>query len=231
MVITVKSLTDVNLPTPPKPLEPEWPILEIKKYIRGLVGAISDYLHEHGQTLENIAATVTKDIKLVLYPEFQGATLAAPEGGANSGVLITDSELVGDYYYNYYKWYSEEVTLQNYAIILQVRIPESFKEFLLNALTIDICTKEVGTLNNKIDVYVYKEGAVTGGVSTSLLNSSLVAETWYSERAGNALITFLNSDANISEIEAGDTLDIIIVLSSKNSAYTKIGAVTLQYVG
>jgi hypothetical protein len=169
----------------------------------------------------------------VLFPEFPGATFTLSPGGANLGTLTTDKEDYGNYYYNHYKWISDQITMQNYDIVIQWRVPETFLNLLATAnkaLIIDLSTQENTTTNNKVDVILSKDGSIL--TTSTLANKvSTVAGVWYSERVGNEVVKFDATDPILSGLVAGDTLNIVIRMYSKNSKTVKIGAITIQYTG
>lgn|SRR4030043_545265 len=178
---------------------------------------------------------VTKDYvrvsrREILHPEFSGATFALDGGGANTGTLVPDSEVSGNYIYNHYKWLSAEVALNTYDICIQWKIPETWLGFDANALIVDIKTEEAASTNNKVDVILQKDG-VAGTVSVTD-QFSTVAATWYSERESNELIVFTQANLETTlGLVAGDVINITIRMYSKDSRYVKIGAVTIQYTG
>jgi hypothetical protein len=174
--------------------------------------------------------------KRVLFPEANGAVLTPAPGGANVGNMTSDAMADGNYRFNYYQWLSDSVVaLQSYDISVQWRVPDTFLGFNITAnkaLTVDICTQENATTNNKVDVIIKKDGIATTSSITS--KCSTVADTWYAERKiapFSELIGFDRTDTVLSSLVAGDTLDITIRVYSWNSKYVKIGAVTVQYTG
>ncbi len=170
--------------------------------------------------------------KMFLNAEYAGATFTEGSGVAHTGNLTTDVELTGtNYRYNYYKWYSSEVTLQNYDIVCQFRIPETMTALAtLNAIVVDICTEEIATTNNKVDVSITKDGSATAAVAKTALTSA-VATTWTSEREASSVAFFNAADLVGFAFVAGDTVNITITMYSQASKYVKIGAITFQYTG
>ncbi len=168
--------------------------------------------------------------KEVLFPEFGSSVLTPSPGGANTGLMITDAEVVANYRYNHFKWESSEVALQNYDISLQWRVPETLLNWLTDALMVDICTEDINILNCKVDVILSKDGAAA--TVSKVDKVSTVAATWYAERLNNELITFSDVDLGTTlALIAGDTLNITIRVYSKSDNYVKIGAVTIGYRG
>jgi hypothetical protein len=170
--------------------------------------------------------------KVVLFPEFAGATFSKASGGLNTGELSTDSEMQGNSRFNFYEWLSAETVLNNYDILVQLKIPMTFLNWTLTAnkaLTIDIKTDSTDTLLNHVDVEIQKDGVAT--VSTLTDKKSSVAGAWNAERLGNEVIYFDQSDPVLESLGAGDTLNIKITLNSKNSNKVRIGAISLRYSG
>lgn len=169
--------------------------------------------------------------KKQIFPEYAGGTFTPAPGGANIGVMTTNAEMIANYMYNYYKWLSTEVALQSYDISLQWRVPETFINWLTKALSVDICTELTDPLECKVSVYVYKDGVALGPVS-SLDKVSTVAATWYDERHNSDVITFSDTQLGSTlNLGAGDVIDVLIRVYSRNSRYVKVGAVTLGYRG
>ena len=86
-----------------------------------------------------------------------------------------------------------------------------------------------GTDNNKVDAIIRKDGVAATSSITG--KCSDVAADWQSERQGNEKIGFDATNTVLASLVVGDILDISIRVYSKNSSYTKIGAVTIQYTG
>ncbi len=169
--------------------------------------------------------------KMVLFPEFVGATFTEGSGAAHTGTMTTDVELTGtNFLYNYYKWLSSEGTLQKYDIVCQFRIPESFVSLATNkCIVVDLCTEEIATTNNAVDVTVSKDGVVTTASTTG--NTSAVAATWASEREGSSVAYFDAVDVGALAFAAGSTVNVRITMYSQASKYVKLGAITFQYTG
>jgi len=189
---------------------------------------------ENAPTINNNYVTkdyVRKARKKVFFPEEADSVLTPSPGGANSGNMTTASEVHGNYTYNNYKWLSSEVTLQNYDISIQWKVPETFLGFRTvanKALIVDICTQENTNTNNYAEVIIKKDGVAT--TSSILDKYSAVATNWYSEREVNELIGFTYTDSVLSSLVPGNILDITIRVYSKSNKYAKVGAVTIQGV-
>lgn len=170
--------------------------------------------------------------KVVLFPEFAGATFAEASGGLNTGELITDSELQGNSRFNFYEWLSAEVVLNNYDILVQWKVPATFLNWTTTAnkaLVIDLKTDSTDILLNKASIQLQKDGSAP----TSTLSDKVgtVGGAWNAERLGNEVIYFDQSNAILSSLTAGDTLNIKITLNSKSSSKIRIGAISLRYIG
>lgn len=175
------------------------------------------------------------DKKHVLFPEFAGGTFALTPGGLNTGTMITNSEVVSsaglNYRFNYYQWESAETAdLHKYDIVVQWKVPSTFDSWTTTgykALIIDFKTQ----INDPGECYVDVELTKDGSNLTSPYTGYSSGGVWFAEKLGNESIRVDRSDAILSTIVAGDTLNIRITLASRDNYYVRIGGITLQYVG
>jgi len=189
-------------------------------------------LNKLAEALKDVADTGggggAVDRKVVLFPEFSGGTFTSTESN-NLGTLVTNADVVGNYVFNHYNWQSSEITLQSYEISVQWRVPETWVSWLAESLFVDISTKDTDNTNCKVDVTISKDGIPGNSAVTGIV--SAVAEDWYAERLGNALISFSNANPIIQLLGAGDTLNILIKMYSQSNNYVKIGAITIGFHG
>lgn len=174
------------------------------------------------------------DKKEVLHPEYAGATFALAPGGLNTGTLTTNSEVIiyggNNYRFNYYQWTSSETDLNAYDVICQWTVPPNFLNFSttsFRALQIDFKTQANDPTLSKIDVEISKDGVNT----TSSLSNLTSPTLWYCNRFATATAIFDRSNAVLSTLSGGNTLNIRITMTAKDSYYVRVGAITIQYRG
>jgi hypothetical protein len=172
--------------------------------------------------------------KELISPEYVAAIFSPTPGGSNTGDMTSDSELqlagAVHYRYNYYRWISSEVTLQNYDIIVQYRLPQTFMGFIATAgkaLILDIRTESDDPANCHVDIELHKDGTSSALIS-SLSDKVSSSDEWKSERQGNEAIGFSSTDPVLATLVAGSVLNIRISVNSKDDYSVKVGALTIQ---
>ena len=174
--------------------------------------------------LESGESAGSLDENIKLYPEYPGAVLTKSGSNNSAGTLgmDADSEVVSNVRHNYYEWASSESSgLQSYDVEVQIPIPDNFVGLQVGAnaaLTIDIKTEENTDTNNKIDVTINRDGQATISALTAQKSSS--AATWET-------IGFDETDTVLADVQAGETLDVLIRLYSQNSKYARVGKINL----
>ena len=166
------------------------------------------------------------ETKSIFIPEYPGATFNATPGGANLGYMLTDNALILGQRFNYYLWYSPEVTLQNYDVIFQTKIP--YWCIGIEKLTIDLWTEHISPDNCHVDIELQKDGIID--TYSTLENLVSDDDTWKCERNNNAIGVFDgNTDAVLKSLKADDLLNIRMTLNSKDSYSVTIGNITFEY--
>jgi hypothetical protein len=95
-----------------------------------------------------------------------------------------------------------------------------------------LATESTLTASNQVDVYLHEDNDATADTSDTG-NVSASAGDWYSDQEANAVVTFDDSDAILSGLQAGDVLVVRIVLFSRangeNDNYARVGAITINW--
>lgn len=173
--------------------------------------------------------------RITLNAEYPGAVLTA-SGSANfNGSMTSDASPSAalSNWRTYYEWSSSQTSLQDYTVVVRVKLPEDFGAWsLTNALTISYNTELPGNGSNKMDVVIYNADTSLSAQEQSTpvvirtANTSASAKTWLNLSIddsdlidnGNALDT------------AGDTAVIFIKMYSKDDNHVQIGDITLSYL-
>ncbi len=177
--------------------------------ITDLTDAGATALHKHGGSKTDFFA-----------PEYESADLHA-DGSNNTGTMVSDSEIVSNVVYNYYEWTSGEATKQDYDIIINLRVPDTFSSWQSNAITFFYKTGLTGTTNNAVSWEIYEDGNASALMSSGEMASS-VADTWASDSA---------TSSELSALTAGNLYRIIIKLAANStaSAAAYAGKITVNY--
>lgn len=187
------------------------------------------YFYDGTQNVDLLGFEVKGNKTTVLYPVYPG-TVNDPDGSSNS-VDITDGyQTQGGYGYSYYQ-VEGNAGNQDMDVYVKWQVPDNFTGFqtgVNDALIIDLRTDTTDVNQSHLDVYIYEDGTL--GTSSSILdNVSTVADTWYSDIAGNAIITFDDSDTVLSGLSAGDVLIIRMYYFTDNNDYVRTGAITINW--
>jgi hypothetical protein len=169
-------------------------------------GNLSDWRAMQGVTTEQFA------------PEYENS-LTAADGSNNTGTLVTGYEIdAGNNTRTFYKWTSNQGTLQDFDIILHARVPDNFVSWATNAITLNYKTGVTGTTDN----YVYWEIYEDGNATALMTSANLASTSWATDSA---------TSTELSALTAGDTFRIVIKLAADNtsSAAAYAGYLTLYY--
>ena len=167
-------------------------------------------LHKHGGNKTDFFA-----------PEYESGVLQA-DGSNNTGTMISDSEIVSNVVYNYYKWTSSEASKQDYDIVIHLRVPDTFSSWQTNAITFYYKTGLTGTTNNAVSWAIYEDGNATPLMSSGEMASS-VADTWTSDSA---------TSTGLSALTAGNVYRIVVKLAANStaSAAAYAGKISINYL-
>lgn len=141
-----------------------------------------EYVYDGASWVANMSTTGSgKTIQFA--PIYEDATLFA-DGSDNRGTMSSDFDSSADR--NYYEWASRRGTLQDYDIVLQVRVPDDFLEWQETPMTLAYRTGSGATTSEaQIDVTVQDTSGTaittTGGadlLSTSWATASIAGSGW-----------------------------------------------------
>ena len=165
--------------------------------------------------------------KLVISPEYPGAVLTASGSGEISGSMTSDASPSAGFR-NYYQWRSGLSTQQDYTIVARVSLPSDFDAWEeTNAMQIAYNTESDNLANwAKMDVTVYKDTDSSGTPITYRAALTSNSKTW----------TSLNLNASdfggtTNWKDPGTTGVIYIRLYSRDSMYSQVGDIVLNYYG
>ena len=206
----------------------------VKNVVEGDWGSLKKWMSEFsaiarkawGRIADEIGDVTEQvyEVKIIHFPEYVGATFAATPGGANAGYMLTDSEVDGNFRWNYYWWYSDQSTLQNYDIVFQYKIP--LWSAGVKKLTVDLWTGSANALITHVDVELHKDGTALYSTLENLVSDD---DSWKAERTNNAVAVFTETDTVLKELEPGNFLNVRITLNSKNLYDVTVGAITIEF--
>ena len=153
---------------------------------------------------------------IILNSQFEGASYIA-DGSNNIGRLYLENDNTINE--NYYEWTSTKNSLQDYDIVLQVGLPESFTGWKsTNPWQFNYRSSSSDSTITKADIYIYD----TSGNPVTLTGTStnLASTTW----AQNNL-NFSGSPT----FTAGESFLVIVRMYAKNNGTMNLGEVKLNY--
>jgi hypothetical protein len=158
--------------------------------------------------------------KVTLSAEYAGAVLTA-DGTDNVGTMTSDNTGSGSNSMNYYEWNSSAVALNDYDVRVRFTLPSDFNGWgTTGGVTFNLATESTSSTNNKVDMYIYKEGSGTID-GTSATNVSASAGVW---KTATIAGTDLNECAAV-----GDVCVIILRMSSLSDNYVRVGDIAVTY--
>jgi len=175
----------------------------------------------NGVNLSSIpfANLTTRTKKAVFKPDYDGATLR-PDGTNNKGKIVENYEdLGGAAKRNFYEWRTQQVVMQDIDIIISFRLPLDFVSFTGAPLSLDYRMSDGVIANNRLDVAFYD---TTGAAVVLTGGSALANGSWTTTN-----ITFGGGET----FTAGDTVTLILRLSSTNAGFVRVSDVVLNYNG
>ncbi|PJC48710.1 MAG: hypothetical protein CO035_02025 [Candidatus Omnitrophica bacterium CG_4_9_14_0_2_um_filter_42_8] len=154
-------------------------------------------------------------VKTVFTAEYPNAIMYG-DGIGNSGTMAVKN--TGDANWrNYYEWSSQNTVLQDYTVSVRYELPQDFAGWALaNAIKLGYITQTAINADNKADVTIYRAGSVTA-IASSVAN--------YSASWSEIVI----DDSELGSWSAGDVMIMEIKAYSKNSNFTRVGDITLNY--
>ena len=159
--------------------------------------------------------------KIVFSAEYEGASLVA-DGNKNKGSMsVQNTGGVGNNGMNYYQWSSEETVMHDYDVVLRFVLPDDFVAWatddndIANAIVIDYVTETLSLGENGLSVKVFLESS-----QTDLVTVENTASTWS---------TIALPATNLSSLVAGNTVVMVLKMSSSGGNYVRLGDITLNY--
>ncbi len=158
--------------------------------------------------------------KVILSAEYGGAVLSG-DGTDNVGSMTSDNTGSSSNSMNYYEWSSSALSLNDYDLRVRFTLPSDFNGWgSTGGVKLNYATESTSNTNNKVDMYIYKEGSVTvDGTFTAGVSSS--AGVWTNS-------TIAGTDLNECAV-AGDTCVFIMRMSSLGDNYVRIGDIAVTY--
>lgn len=165
---------------------------------------------------------------LTLVPEYSGATLTANGSATINGSMTSDVTTSTDGFKNYYQWTSAQTSLQDYTVAVRIKLPSNFSTWATsNAIVINYVTQSTSNTSNKLDIDIRnQDDTPSSSVTTSTANVSGVAGTWTTVAIDDSVI---DNGVAPDWDAAGETATILLKMYSKDSNYTRIGDIVLNY--
>ncbi len=151
----------------------------------------------------------------VLHPEFKD-TAYQGDGADNVGQMSVTND--GTSKNNYYLWSSTRSSLQDYDVYIRATLPQHFKGWKSNPITLNYRTSSASASDNRLDVTLFD---TAGNAVTLNGGSSLVSASWTT-----AAMTFSGTPT----WTAGQNFLLKIKVSAKSAAEAHIGDLELRYV-
>ncbi|MFZ1721291.1 MAG: hypothetical protein WAU07_02185 [Microgenomates group bacterium] len=171
--------------------------------------------------------------KIVLSPEYSGATLTAFYGAGtesnSDGTITADVETTAaDGLRTYYEWSSAEGADQSYTVAVRVQLPPDFSGWATsNAVQINFTSETTSTTNNALSSYLYLSSDSTTAITSDIVNAAASAEAWES-------ITFDDSvldDGSAPEWDSAGEIGILYLrMISNSNNFVRIGDIELNYL-
>lgn len=172
--------------------------------------------------------------KITLSPEYSGATLTTFYGSGTdssvTGTMNADVETTSaDDLRTFYEWSSAQASLHSYTVAVRVTLPQDFSAWSTsNALVINYTTESTSTANNTVNAYVYLSSDTSAAVGSSTSLAASVAEAWTTSAIDDSTL----DDGSGTEWDAaGETAVIYLRMQSKDNNFSRIGDITLNYLG
>ncbi len=206
--------------------------------ISAATGAGILYIDSGGNIISGTApATATgTNKKIVLSPEYPGASLTTDGSGTTAVSITSDSTLNagGIGWKNYYELSSEESSVQDYTVIVRVTLPSDFESWSSGscpgsqcAITIYYQTGTSLTANNYVSIRVNNDSDTPG---TTVVTTAASANTSWSQATYTKAAV---DDDSAPDWDAADETAVFrIKLASDNSvgALARVGDIVLNYV-
>ncbi|HEX8923548.1 MAG TPA: hypothetical protein VF828_02340 [Patescibacteria group bacterium] len=182
-----------------------------------------------------MTGTARPSKKIVLSPEYAGASISRDDGTNNNGSMTSDNILntgAGGWK-NYYEWTSTQAIIQDYSVLVRVTLPNDFDSWETGSCPGSTCAMEVnyqtgvGTTDvNYVAVRVNSDTDTPGTAICTLAGAG--STTWTSYGCPSSTLT---SGSSPQWGTAGSTSIIRIKLAANNtgSAAARVGDIVLRY--
>lgn len=172
-------------------------------------------------TLSNIDFTsLSTRVKTEVFePDVKGIVVSK-DGTSNQGVLELENDDASRR--NYYRWTTNQGTVQDIDLVLRWQLPEDFVSMYTAPLEVWIRTNSTVLSDNSLDVTLSDTGGTAIGVVGGAGLKSTTADTWLL-----VPITFSGSPT----LAPGGTVSMHVKLSVKNLKYVDLGRMVFKYNG
>lgn len=160
--------------------------------------------------------------EMIFEPEYNDSIYAG-DGTNNLGkleIFFTDTDGdPGNNNYNYYKWTTQQATLQDFDLIIRTNLPTNFTGWGATPVQFTYKTADANTANNKIDISIED----TAGTAVTLTGAAnLASASWTT-----ASITY----GGTPTWTAGEEITIKLKLSALSAGIAYAGNITLFFNG
>lgn len=174
-----------------------------------------------GQLIFTGDARHTKTISLS--PQYEGAVIDSDSdiicASNNNGVISTGYDMAN--YRNYYSWTSNNTSKQCKDIIISVKLPTDFSEWV-DQNSIDIEAKASSLMDTGYAMAIYN--------ATSEQWDDSYGVTYNSQNGLSSIWGNIITDGFDGDYQAGDRVIIKIRLSASNGTEIRLGDITLKYL-
>jgi hypothetical protein len=175
-------------------------------------GAVTSVSDGRIQSNDDRQQTVVKYFE----PDYDGVAYAA-DGTNNVGQLVLLSS--GANLSNYYKWTSTNSSLQDYDILLRVRLPSDFVRWSPEPFVVTYKSDSANQADNKLDISMFD----TNGNPVTLIGNTtgLASTSWASTNLAYA---------DSPQWTNGSGALIRMHLSAKNTGGMCVGTISAKYI-
>ena len=166
---------------------------------------------------------------LTLSPEYEGATLTASGSSEITGTMTADASPSAAWR-TWYEWTSSSTDIQNYTVVVRATLPSDFSAWSGTnpVMTVAYNTEDTSTNFNHLDITAFLSTDTTGvPVFQKLNNVSGTDKIW-------TTVSINSNDVDDGTGDdwdaAGETAVIYLKMYSKQTNYTQIGDIVLNYL-
>lgn len=159
---------------------------------------------------------------IVIEPEYEDGVIVG-DGSDNLGKLESFHEDTdgspGNENINYYRFTTQQGTLQDVDLVLRVDLPDGFTGFQATPLEVTYRTSDLVTTTNNVEITLED----TTGTAIPLVGGTGLVSTTFATSG----ITF----GGAPTFTAGEPVTIRVKLSSTSAGFADVGKISLNYVG